>query len=131
VVDLAEVKRDSGFEISPQAQRELEGRSIPTEEILKEVRRFQNAWWGGVRPQALNATFRFQKVHDAECAQREILLYEIYVQRGKHRAVVAWIDSSGPGYWVSFFKKQGNPQSKASLRTAGERAMSIWRATHE
>jgi len=131
LVDLAEVKRESGFEILPQARRELEGRSIPIEEFLKEVRRFQNAWWDGVHPQALNATFRLQKVHDAECAKWEILLYEIYIQRGKYRAVVTWIDSSGPGYWVSFFKKQGNPQSRASLRTAGERAMSIWRATHE
>lgn len=131
MVHLADVKRDSGFEYVPQAQRELTDRAIAFDEIVSDLNQFQIAWKTGETPQTLSARFRFKKVHDAECERRGILLYEIYVQRGKYRAVIAWVDSDGPGYWVSFFKKQGSPQSKVRLRTAGERAVNCWRQTRE
>jgi hypothetical protein len=130
LVDLAEVKRESGFSYAPQAQRELVSRNVPTDDVLDDLRFFQIAWMNGAPLSELGVRFRFQKVHDAECARRGILLYEIYVLRGKYRAVIAWLDATGPGYWVAVFKKQGNPQSRVSLRTAGERAVNLWRETH-
>jgi hypothetical protein len=131
LVDLVEIQRSSGFVYLRQAQRELEHRTVPTDEITTDLAYFQLDWKSGASPQQLGAKFHFQKVHDAECVRRGIVLYEIYLHRGAYRGVVAWLDSSGPGYWVSFFKKQGNPQSKASLRTAGERAVSLWRQMYE
>jgi hypothetical protein len=131
LVELVEIQRSSGFVYVPQAQRELEHRTVPTDEIMTDLAYFQMDWMSGVSPQQLDARFRFRKVHDAECVRRGILLYEIYLCRGTYRGVVAWLDSSGPGYWVSFFKKQGSPQSRTSLRTAGERAVNVWRQAHE
>jgi len=98
VFELGEIKRDSGFEFLSQTQRELRDRTYPIAGILADLSSFQDAWTRGTDQQILGARFRFQTVHDAECARRGILLYEIYVQRGRYRAVVAWLDSDGPGY---------------------------------
>ncbi len=131
MVELGEVKRDSGFTYLPQTLRELEDRTVSTTSIAIEIKQFEAAWAEGATPQGLGGRYHFQKVHHAECDRRGIALYEFYAQRGRYRAVVAWLDSSGPGYWVSVFKKQGNPQSRASLRTAGDRAVNLWRSRHE
>jgi hypothetical protein len=127
LVELGEVLRDSKFELLPQVSRELAGRAVPADEILSEIVEFQIAWKAGETLQNLAARYRFEKVHDAECARRGILLCEIYVQRRNYRAVIAWNSAAGPGYWVSVFKKQGDAQSRTKLRAAGERAIRQWR----
>lgn len=131
MVELGEVRRDSGFELLHQARRELLERTVPSDEILAEMNKFQIAWRAGATPQELAARYRLKKVHDSECERRGILLYEIYAQRGKYRAVVAWTVAEGPGYWVAVFKKQGDAQSRSSLRTAADRAVTRWRQMNE
>lgn len=127
MVELAEMRRDSGFELLYQVKRELTERTVPSANILSEMKKFEFEWEAGETLQVLGSRYRFKKVHDAECERRGILLYEIYAQRGKYRAVVAWFEPDGPGCWVSVFKKQGDAQSRSSLRTAGERALIRWR----
>jgi hypothetical protein len=131
LVELGDVRRDSGFEFVHQARRELFDRTIPTEEILSEIEKFQFAWQSGEIPLELAVRYSFKKVHNAECERRGILLYEIYAKRGKYRAVVAWISLDGPGYWVAVFKKQGDAQSRSSLHTAAERAINRWREMND
>lgn len=127
MIDVSRVPRDCGFETLPQFDRELEDRPELFSELAADIESFEMAWAKGIDQPSLGQKFRFQKVHDAECARRGILLYEIYIQRGSYRAVVAWFQEGGPGYWVTVFKKQGNQQSKVSLKTAGDRAVRRWR----
>ena len=131
MVELGEVRRDAGFEFLHQTRRELYERTIPSDAILAEMQKFQIAWNAGESIQELAVRYRFKKVYDAECERRGILLYEIYAQRGKYRAVVAWTAPEGPGYWVTVFKKQGDAQSRSSLRTAAERAVHRWRLMND
>lgn len=89
MVELAGMRRDSGFELLHQVKRELSDRIVSSAGILSEMKKFEIEWQAGEAAQELGSRYRFKKVHDAECERRGILLYEIYVQRGKYRAVVA------------------------------------------
>ena len=130
MVELGEIKREFGIDFASQVRRELADRSIPRTAILSELQEFEAVWREGEQPQRLGGRYHFKKVHDAEWARRGILLYEIYVARGRNRAIVAWFDTDQPGQWVAIFKKQGNAQSKTILRTAGECAVNLWRQRH-
>lgn len=107
MVEISEVRRDSTIELLHQAKRELAERGVPSIEILAELNRFEASWQAGESLQELGPRYRFKKVHNGDCGRRGILLYETYVYRGKFRAVVAWMELTGPGVLGMDFQEAG------------------------
>ncbi len=101
VVHLADVKRDSGFEYVPQAQRELTDRAVAFDEIVSDLNQFQIAWKTGETPQTLSARFRFKKVHDAECERRgscsmRSMFSEENTERSSHGSILTSLVTGCP-----------------------------------